>query len=260
MPDEAIRSLWSADLNVGKSRPQCAARPGALIVGPTFRGRRVMRSTPCSRRRPQVRTREHRGHPAQAQASSRESNTGQSSCALEAANRGDIALVLVDSEGVVEHDLTVADVARKAQCSTLAVLSKWISRRGGDRGVRARWRARLRQRPPVSNTSAKTGRGIARLLERIALYDKHSEKAARRAQPRSSPSCAKTASRRRGRSRLKLLYGTQTQRPAAALPLLRQRPEPVHARLRLLGGEPDARALLTRGRSPSRSTSSFEIA
>ena len=46
--------------------------------------------------------------------------------ALEAANRADIALVLVDaSEGVVEHDLTVADVARKAQCSTLVVLSKW---------------------------------------------------------------------------------------------------------------------------------------
>ena len=46
--------------------------------------------------------------------------------ALEAAERADIALVLVDaSEGVVEQDLAVADVARKAGCSTLVVLSKW---------------------------------------------------------------------------------------------------------------------------------------
>ena len=46
--------------------------------------------------------------------------------ALEAAERADVALVLVDaSEGVVEQDLAVADVARKAGCSTLVVLSKW---------------------------------------------------------------------------------------------------------------------------------------
>ena len=46
--------------------------------------------------------------------------------ALEAAERADVALVLVDaSEGIVEQDLAVADVARKAGCSTLVVLSKW---------------------------------------------------------------------------------------------------------------------------------------
>ena len=46
--------------------------------------------------------------------------------ALEAAERADVALVLVDSsEGIVEQDLTVADVARKAQCATIVVLSKW---------------------------------------------------------------------------------------------------------------------------------------
>src|SRR5262249_7975139 len=46
--------------------------------------------------------------------------------ALEAAERADVALVLVDvSEGVVDHDLAVADVARKAMCSTIVVLSKW---------------------------------------------------------------------------------------------------------------------------------------
>src|SRR5207237_1798357 len=44
--------------------------------------------------------------------------------ALEAAERADVALVLVDSsQGVVEQDLAVADVARKAQCTPLLILS-----------------------------------------------------------------------------------------------------------------------------------------
>jgi GTP-binding protein len=133
--------------------------------------------------------------------------------ALEAANRADIALVLVDSsEGVVEQDLTVADVARKAQCSTLAVLSKWDETIVEIDDVRARLESRLRQRPPVVTTSAKSGRGIARLLERIAgLYDKHTAKIgtpelnrflAELREDRQPPS-------RRGK-RLNLLYGTQT--------------------------------------------------
>src|SRR4029079_13805953 len=43
-----------------------------------------------------------------------------------AAERADVALVLVDaSEGLVDQDLAVADVARKAQDSTIVVLSKW---------------------------------------------------------------------------------------------------------------------------------------
>src|SRR5204863_6920587 len=46
--------------------------------------------------------------------------------ALDAAERADVALVLIDaSEGLVDQDLAIADVARKAQCSTLVVLSKW---------------------------------------------------------------------------------------------------------------------------------------
>src|SRR5689334_18130522 len=46
--------------------------------------------------------------------------------ALEAAERADVALVLIDaSQGVVDQDLAVADVARKADCATLIVLSKW---------------------------------------------------------------------------------------------------------------------------------------
>ena len=46
--------------------------------------------------------------------------------ALQAAERADVALVVVDAaEGLVDQDLAVADVARRAGCSTIVVLSKW---------------------------------------------------------------------------------------------------------------------------------------
>src|SRR6266566_2615526 len=134
--------------------------------------------------------------------------------ALAAAERADVALVLVDSsEGVVDHDLTVADVARKAQCSTIAVLSKWDLSEVEIEDVRARLSERLRQRPPVLTVSAKTGRGIARLLDRIETqFDKHSARIptaelnrflAELREARESPA-------RNGR-RLNLLYGTQVR-------------------------------------------------
>jgi GTP-binding protein len=95
--------------------------------------------------------------------------------ALQAAERADVALVLVDaSEGLVDQDLAVADVARTAGCSTLVVLSKWDIATIGVEDVRERIADRLRQRPPFVAVSAKTGRGVARLLDRIVdLYGKH---------------------------------------------------------------------------------------
>ena len=86
--------------------------------------------------------------------------------ALEAAERADVALVLIDaSEGIVEGDITAAEVARKAQCSTLIVLSKWDISEVDDRGRAARAARRLRQRPDFITISALTGRGVSRLLE-----------------------------------------------------------------------------------------------
>src|SRR5204862_6082515 len=80
--------------------------------------------------------------------------------ALEAAERADVALVVIDaSQGVVEQDLTVADVARKADCSTLVVLSKWDATQVRIEDIRARLRRRLRQRPALIAVSAHTGRG-----------------------------------------------------------------------------------------------------
>ncbi len=95
--------------------------------------------------------------------------------ARDAADRADVALVLIDtSEGLVDQDLAVADIARKAQDSTLVVLSKWDLTTVGIEDVRPELERRLRQRPPHVAVSAKTGRGLERLLDGIEkLYDKH---------------------------------------------------------------------------------------
>jgi GTP-binding protein len=95
--------------------------------------------------------------------------------AIRAAERADVALVLVDSsEGVVDQDLAVADVARTAGCSTLVVLSKWDVAEVGIEDVRDRIASRLRQRPAIAAVSAKTGRGVGRLLAKVEeLYAKH---------------------------------------------------------------------------------------
>jgi GTP-binding protein len=134
--------------------------------------------------------------------------------ALQAAARADVALVLVDaSEGLVDQDLAVADVARKAQDSTLVVASKWDVATVGIDDLRPRLQDRLKQRPPLVAVSAKTGRGIGRLLDRIEeLYDKHTSRVTtgelnrflgELREARQPPS--------RNGKRLNLLYGTQTQ-------------------------------------------------
>jgi GTP-binding protein len=134
--------------------------------------------------------------------------------ALQAAERADVALVLVDAaEGLVEQDLAVADVARKAQCSTLVVLSKWDVSTVTVEDVRPRLEAKLRQRPPFVITSAATGRGIDRLLERVTeLFAKHS---ARIGTPELNRFLRELREARqppsRGQKRLNLLYGAQVQ-------------------------------------------------
>jgi GTPase len=134
--------------------------------------------------------------------------------ALAAAERADVALVLVDSnEGLVDQDLAVADVARKAQDSTIVVLSKWDVSETKIEDVRPRIASRLRQRPPVVTVSAKTGRGISRLLDRIEeQFEKH---VARIGTPELNRFLAELREAReppsRNGRRLNLLYGTQVQ-------------------------------------------------
>jgi GTPase len=132
--------------------------------------------------------------------------------AIQAAERADVALVLVDSsEGLVDQDLRVADVARTAACSTIVVLSKWDIATVGIEDVRDRLEERLRQRPPIVAVSAKSKRGVAKVLDRVEdLYVKHTGRIAtgelnrflgELREQRPGPS-------RNGR-RLNLLYGTQ---------------------------------------------------
>jgi GTPase len=134
--------------------------------------------------------------------------------ALQAAERADVALVLVDaSEGVVDHDLTIADVARKAGCATLVVLSKWDIAEVDIEDVRRRLEPRLRQRPPIVTVSAKTGRGVDRLLDKVVdLYEKSVSRIptpilnrflGELRESRQPPS--------RNGKRLNLLYGLQTR-------------------------------------------------
>ena len=132
--------------------------------------------------------------------------------AIRAAEQADVALVLVDtSEGIVDQDLTVADVARTAGCATLVVLSKWDIAAVGIEDVRDRMEDRLRQRPPIAAVSAKTGRGVSRLLDRVEeLYGKHT---ARISTGELNRFLGELRDQRPGPSRngkrLNLLYGTQ---------------------------------------------------
>ena len=131
---------------------------------------------------------------------------------IQAAERADVALVLVDaSEGLVDQDLAVADVARTAGCSTLVVLSKWDIAEVALEEVRPRLVERLRQRPPVVAVSAATGRGLARLLDRVeALFQKHTARITTGELNRflQDLRAERPGPAKNGR-RLNLLYGTQ---------------------------------------------------
>jgi GTP-binding protein len=79
--------------------------------------------------------------------------------------------------------------------------------------VRPRLQARLRQRPPIVAVSAKTGRGLGRLLDRVEeLFDKHTRRV-------PTPELNRFLRELRGERqppsrnsrRLNLLYGTQVQ-------------------------------------------------
>ena len=132
--------------------------------------------------------------------------------AIKAAERADVALVLVDaSEGLVDQDLAVADVARTAGDATLVVLSKWDVAQVGIEDVRPRIEKRLRQRPPVAAVSATTGRGVGKVLDRVEeLFAKHTARVSTAELNRILQELRETrpGPNKNGR-RLNLLYGTQ---------------------------------------------------
>jgi GTP-binding protein len=132
--------------------------------------------------------------------------------ALAAAERADVALVLIDaSEGVVEGDLSVADEARKAGCATIVVLSKWDIATTSVEDAAARLEGKLRQRPAIVTSSALTGRNVERLLDAIEeLFDRYSSRVPTGALNRAMAEIgALREPPRQGRRRLNLLYATQ---------------------------------------------------
>ncbi len=132
--------------------------------------------------------------------------------AREAADRADVALVLVDSaDGVVDQDLAVADIARKAGCATVVVLSKWDISAVRIEDVKARLESRLRQRPPAIAVSAASGRGLERLLTTVeSVFARYMWRVSTAELNRALQELreARQPPGRRGR-RLNLLYGTQ---------------------------------------------------
>jgi GTP-binding protein len=132
--------------------------------------------------------------------------------ALAAAERADVALVLIDSsEGLVEGDLAVADVARRAGCATIVVLSKWDIAETTVDDVVERLGGKLRQRPSIVTSSAVTGRNVDKLLDAVEeVFGRYTSRVPTGQLNRAMAEIgAMREPPRQGRRRLNMLYATQ---------------------------------------------------
>jgi GTPase len=95
----------------------------------------------------------------------------------QAADRAQVAIVVADAgEGVTSEDFRVAELAMKEKCATVIALNKWDVTRTDLEDAKARVAKKLRQRPQVMAVSAKTGRGLKRLVaEALSLADRSSQ-------------------------------------------------------------------------------------
>jgi GTPase len=103
-----------------------------------------------------------------------------------------VAIVVCDaSAGVTAEDLRVAEMAMRKKCATVLALNKWdvVGQAAGSAGraafasmtdledAKGRTSRKLRQRPQVMAVSAKTGRGLKRLVaEAVSLADRSAER------------------------------------------------------------------------------------
>src|SRR3712207_1661667 len=94
----------------------------------------------------------------------------------QAAERADVAIVVCDaSDGLTAEDLRVAEMAMRKKCATVIALNKWDVSRTDLEDAKARANRKLRQRPQVMAVSAKTGRGLKRLVaEALRLAERSS--------------------------------------------------------------------------------------
>src|SRR2546423_440646 len=129
-----------------------------------------------------------------------------------AAERADVAIVVCDAyEGVTSEDMRVAEVAMKKGCATILALNKWDVARTDLDDAHSRVDGRLRLRPEIVAVSAKTGRGVRRvLLKALDLADRASSRIPTPELNRflSDVQAARSPPLVRGR-RLKMYYMTQ---------------------------------------------------
>jgi GTPase len=95
----------------------------------------------------------------------------------QAADRAQVAIVVCDAaEGVTSEDFRIAEMAMKNKCATVIALNKWDLTQTDLEDAKARVAKKLRQRPQVMAVSARTGRGLKRLVaEALWLADRSSQ-------------------------------------------------------------------------------------
>jgi GTPase len=95
----------------------------------------------------------------------------------QAAERADVAIVVCDAgDGVTSEDLRVAELAMKQKCATVIALNKWDISQTDLEHAKARVARKLRQRPQVMAVSARSGRGLKRLVaEALWLADRSAQ-------------------------------------------------------------------------------------
>ena len=95
----------------------------------------------------------------------------------QAAERANVAIVVCDAtDGVTSEDLRVAEMAMKNKCATVIALNKWDVTRTDLEQAKAVVKRKLRQRPQVMAVSAKSGRGLKRLVaEALWLADRSAQ-------------------------------------------------------------------------------------
>jgi GTP-binding protein len=91
-----------------------------------------------------------------------------------AAERAEVAIVVCDaSEGVTSEDVRIAELAMKKNCATVIALNKWDMTQTDLDDAAARVRNKLRQRPRAMAVSARSGRGLKRLVvEALSLAER----------------------------------------------------------------------------------------
>jgi GTPase len=129
-----------------------------------------------------------------------------------AAERADVAIVVCDAaEGLTSEDLRIAELAMKQGCATILALNKWDISETDLEFTRDRALQRLRLRPELVTLSAKTGRGVRRVVAKaMDLADRMRQRIPTSELNRflADVQAKRSAPNVRGK-RLKMLYMTQ---------------------------------------------------